>query len=96
MNTYFSGDYLKAQLLLRQARNPRYSLRAFARRLGISPAYVSRVISGKCTLSVQAAHRVIQNMPVPSDEAQLILAESVALRAGPSIGRAATLNSQRA
>jgi len=41
------------QLLLRQKLtrrlhlNPRYSLRAFAKHLGVSPAYVSLVMNGK-------------------------------------------------
>lgn len=40
-------DLLLEEWLKRQKVNPRYSMRSFARTLGLSPSYVSMVLSGK-------------------------------------------------
>ncbi len=46
-----AGEVLRGVLLQRMARNPAYSLRAFARDLEISHTYLSLVINGKKRLS---------------------------------------------
>ena len=55
-------DYRKAlakELKERQLRNPGYSLRSFARDLGLSPAALSQVMSGKRHFSKGNAEKVI-------------------------------------
>lgn len=50
-----AGDYLRMELELRQRRNPRYSIRAFARDLDLSPSHLSEFLSGKALLSPRKA-----------------------------------------
>jgi len=52
-----AGDLLRSVLAKRMAKNPSYSLRAFARDLEISHTYLSLVINGKKKLSRQKALR---------------------------------------
>ncbi len=49
------SDVLRRALVERVSRNPSYSLRAFARDLGISHAYLSLVLSGKRPIPVKRA-----------------------------------------
>lgn len=51
-------ETLKAALEARCAQNPRYSLRAFARDLGISPSRLSDVLNGRYGLSRAAAAQI--------------------------------------
>ena len=71
-----SAQFLRSELRLRQERNPRYSLRAFAKKIGISPAYLSKVLTGKCILSVNAAQKVMERIPVNPEVAKRILFEA--------------------
>jgi uncharacterized protein (TIGR02147 family) len=48
---------LRDVLIRRMQKNPRYSSRALARDLGISPTYLSLIMSGKRKLSLRAAQR---------------------------------------
>ena len=60
-----SADYrqiLKAELETRVARNGTYSLRAFARDIGLSPASLSLVMNGKQGLSRTAAARIAEKI----------------------------------
>ncbi|MBN8555834.1 MAG: TIGR02147 family protein [Deltaproteobacteria bacterium] len=50
-------ECLIGELKQRQEKNPRYSLRAFARFLGVSPAYLSLVFNGQKKLSSKQAVR---------------------------------------
>lgn len=43
--------HLKNELILRRRRNPGYSLRAFAKNLGVSSSFLSKVMSGKKSVS---------------------------------------------
>ena len=65
------GDYrqiLKAELENRCEQNPRYSLRAFARDLAISPSRLSELFSGKQGLSRKAADRIATALGYNGDE----------------------------
>lgn len=57
-----SGQFLKQMLEERQKRNPNFSLRAFARHLGMSPAQLSQLISGKRPLTQKAAHKISERL----------------------------------
>jgi transcriptional regulator with XRE-family HTH domain len=48
------AEILKNELSLRKERNPRYSLRSFASYLELSPAFLSKVLSGKKSLSSES------------------------------------------
>lgn len=55
-----SGDFLKREFLLRQQGNPRYSLRRFAKDLGLSHPFLSQVLNGRKKLSEERAREIAQ------------------------------------
>jgi len=55
-------DQLKSELARRRIINPSYSLRAFAKKLNLSPAYLSKVFNDERTLSVKAAGGIAQKL----------------------------------
>jgi uncharacterized protein (TIGR02147 family) len=61
-------DLLRSELALRFQKNPRYSLRAFARDLSLSSARLSEVMSGKKGLSRAAAHKIAQRLGLNETE----------------------------
>ncbi|MGK5081763.1 DUF4423 domain-containing protein [Bdellovibrionota bacterium FG-1] len=64
---------LQRELERRCKANPRYSLRAFAKALELSPTILSLVLSGKRPLSRQAAHRIADRLSLRSDECLALL-----------------------
>jgi uncharacterized protein (TIGR02147 family) len=65
------GDYrsiLKERLAQRQQRNRAYSLRAFARDVGLSPSRLSEVLSGKHALSPAKAGAVAARLGLSESE----------------------------
>lgn len=61
-------DTLREVLETRCAKNMRYSLRSFARDLGISPSRLSDVLNGRYGLSPAAAREIAQKLPLEADE----------------------------
>lgn len=59
---------LQSTFLKKQAANSRYSLRAFARHLEMSPSAVSEIIRGKRQISRKLAERLADRMGVGSEE----------------------------
>lgn len=68
---------INAEFKARSQRNPRYSLRAFARSLGISHTILSLVLSGKRPLSRQTATRIAERLELPSAQAQAFITPSL-------------------
>jgi uncharacterized protein (TIGR02147 family) len=66
-------EILKNELAKRTARNPRYSLRSFARTLGFEPTVISQILSGKRIPSPKTAKRLIKGLGIGPDEAQNFL-----------------------
>ena len=64
---------LKEHLRRRQEVNPRYSLRAFAKKLEISPSKVSEVLSGKKRLSVERAESLAKKLGLTGKEFDLFV-----------------------
>lgn len=58
----FYRIYLKQEFAKRKAKNSRYSLRAFARSLGWDIGFVSRLLAGKCLLSLDLADTVARKL----------------------------------
>jgi plasmid maintenance system antidote protein VapI len=52
----------------RRAKNPRYSLRAFSRDIAISPAVISRLLSGKRPLTPEVACRIGLNLELTDEQ----------------------------
>jgi transcriptional regulator with XRE-family HTH domain len=60
-------DLLSQELERRSARNGRYSMRAFARSLGLSHTLVSLVLSGRRGLSPETRARVVSRLGLPPE-----------------------------
>jgi len=56
-----------------QGKNPLFSLRAFARRLELSPSALSEILKGKRRVSKKLALRVVENLGLPNAESERLL-----------------------
>ncbi|RYZ75687.1 MAG: hypothetical protein EOP05_07165 [Proteobacteria bacterium] len=65
---------LKAELEKRKDRNRRYSMRAFANFLEMDPSALSRVLSGKLDLSLQASCLILKKLDLNAVDARLFVA----------------------
>lgn len=68
---------LQSELTLRRGRNPLYSLRAFARDLGLGLGSISEVMSGKRNLSRKNLLKVLQNLDISTEQKKIFLDPSV-------------------
>lgn len=68
----YSSELLNNVFEERKQRNSSYSMRAFARDLGIGKTTVSEVLSGRRKLSKTNLHKVILNLDLNSDQKKLI------------------------
>jgi uncharacterized protein (TIGR02147 family) len=66
-------DLLAEVLSERSAANPRYSLRAFARDLDVSPQQLSNVMNGRRGLGPELAEHVIQRLGLSGEERDFFL-----------------------
>ncbi len=62
---------LQQELLKRLARNPQYSLRAFARDLDLSPGFLSALLGHRKGLSETRAASITQKLSLPDHEQKL-------------------------
>jgi uncharacterized protein (TIGR02147 family) len=68
-----STGFLKEELARRMRANPRYSQRAFARQLGLSPGELCELLAGKRALSLKSALRVARALGLsPAETRHLI------------------------
>ncbi len=86
MNTMAQKDYrtiLREVLEVRCQKNPRYSLRSFARDLGVAPARLSDVLRGRYGISREAALEIANQLGFSAPESELFcnLVESEHARA---------------
>lgn len=65
--------WLVQELTERTRRNPAYSLRAFARALGVSAPTLSQILSGKRPLSRKAALKIIDRCALTPDQGKAFL-----------------------
>lgn len=71
-----NADYrliLKAELEKRKNKNSRYSLRAFARLLGVDVGYLSKLNSGKLILSVDLAGKISARLKLNPEQRALLI-----------------------
>lgn len=64
-------EILKAKLSDRCQRNGKYSLRAYARDLGLSPQRLSHVLSGRHGLSLEAAQQIADRLDLSETEKEM-------------------------
>ena len=68
------NDFLRRELDRRLSTNPRYSLRAFARHLGMSPGELSEVLREKRPMSAKACQKVSRALDLsPAEFKQLLV-----------------------
>jgi transcriptional regulator with XRE-family HTH domain len=70
-------ELLIQEIARRKLQNSRYSLRAFARHLGIAPSTLSRVLSNTQELSVSGSRKILRKLKF-TEEQKLIFISSVA------------------
>jgi uncharacterized protein (TIGR02147 family) len=66
-------DFLLEEFRSRRSRNPHYSLRAFARDLGMPASKLSQNLRGLCGISVAKAEKIAVKLQLRDDERQLFL-----------------------
>jgi uncharacterized protein (TIGR02147 family) len=64
---------IREGLSLKQRSNPHYSLRAYARDIGIHPATLSQIINGKRALPVKDSEKVIKKLNLGPKERSLFI-----------------------
>lgn len=67
-------DILQKEYSRRYARNPGYSLRAFARDIGLAPPKLSAAMNGKGGFSPVVAKQIAQKLRLPRQEQKLFIA----------------------
>ncbi len=74
--------WLKSRLATRQEKNSAYSLRAFARDLGVSPALLSQIFSGQRNISGNTLIKISEKLELsPLEMQELFSAESLKSKA---------------
>jgi uncharacterized protein (TIGR02147 family) len=67
-------DFLLEEFRSRRTRNPHYSLRAYARDLGMPASKLSQNLRGLCGISVAKAEKIADRLQMRDDEKVLFLA----------------------
>lgn len=65
--------WIMNELDRRVKKNPSYSLRSFARYLGLSPSYLSRIISNQRTLSLRSALVIAESLELSEKEKEELI-----------------------
>ena len=71
--TKTASEFLMGIFNDRKDKNPRYSLRAFARSLGVSSGQLSEILSGKRPLSHKLARRISIALALIEEESQKLI-----------------------
>lgn len=66
------ASFLRSVLSERKIANPKYSLRALAKSLSVSPGFLSQIMHGKRQLSADAAHKIIKRMKYTGQELEYL------------------------
>ncbi len=73
-NLEITVEFLSNELLRRKGKNRYYSLRSFSRDLGISPSYLSKILSHRVPMTEKLKIKIIKSLeahklaPNPADE----------------------------
>jgi uncharacterized protein (TIGR02147 family) len=62
------ADFLNATFLKKSQENPKFSLRAFARKLGLSPGSLHSLLTKKKRLSVERSHEIAEKLQLTEKE----------------------------
>lgn len=67
-NEAFYKNWIQEELVRRCEKNSRYSLRSYARSLGVDVAALSRILSNRLVPSLKMAQKIVQKLGLPPDE----------------------------
>ncbi|OFZ45708.1 MAG: hypothetical protein A2381_14760 [Bdellovibrionales bacterium RIFOXYB1_FULL_37_110] len=70
--------YLRAEFEGRKLRNPSYSLRAYARDIGLAAPKLSEILRGKCGLSEESAKKLATELALSEKEASVFINQVIA------------------
>lgn len=59
--------HIQEEFRRRREKNPRYSLRAMAKFLGVAPSVLSRTLSGQTILSGRNRGKVLERLQTPDE-----------------------------
>jgi uncharacterized protein (TIGR02147 family) len=76
MQSEILRELLNSELERRCEKNGRYSLRAFAKALGIEPGALSRILAGKRTPSPQTAEKILGVLDLSAEERNKLFGKS--------------------
>lgn len=62
LNAESFAELLRCEFELRKERNPKYSMRSFANKLGVDQSLLSKVINGKRSMSISSMETCLRNM----------------------------------
>jgi uncharacterized protein (TIGR02147 family) len=82
-------DLIRSEFQYRSSKNTAYSLRAFARDLGMSPGSVSQILSGKKGLSEKSASHIAKKLGLNPKESDYMIKSVVAAHGRSEKTRAA-------
>jgi uncharacterized protein (TIGR02147 family) len=85
MNTD-AASFLKEIFSQKAIQNPQFSMRAFARTLGISPGGLSQILNRKIKLSIDRAHEIASKLQVSSKQVERFLT-LVEIESATNVGR---------
>ncbi len=74
-------DWLASELQTRKSKNPFFSLRGFSRKIGVSPATLSQLLSGKRRLTERTALKIVECLGLDESMKQRFMAASKADKA---------------
>lgn len=86
-------DFLLDEFRARRSRNPDYSLRAFARDLGMPASKLSQNLRGLCGISVAKAETIADKLQMRDDDRRLFLALVESQHARSRVARQQAANS---
>lgn len=71
-------NYLQEELILRCKKNPAYSLRSFARTLGVSPSFLSKLLNGQRRITDKVFNKITTNLNLEPDFVSSFKADNAA------------------
>ena len=77
---------LATELTRRQSRNPSYSLRSFAKALGISATALSEALNGKRCLRRDSAQKIADRLAIPPEDRPKFILSAMGIENGEVSG----------
>lgn len=66
---------IRSEFQILQSKNPAFSMRAFAKKLHVSPSALCEIMGGKRNISKKMALRILDRMQLQPDEVEMLLSQ---------------------